>query len=125
LYGGGREYRCKQEIVLGVGGFLALEQLGIKPNVFHMNEGHSAFMALARIRDLMRRAGLSFAEAREACAATNVFTTHTPVPAGFDIFTAEQLDRFLPTMHEDLGIRRADFLSLGAHEGDPGISRGF
>lgn len=125
LYGGGREYRCKQEIVLGVGGFQALAALGIAPNVFHMNEGHSAFMALARIRELMGRAGLSFAEAREACAATNVFTTHTPVPAGFDIFSAEQLERFLPTMHADLGLSRTGFLALGAHEGDPGVTRGF
>ena len=125
LYGGGSELRCKQEIVLGIGGFYALRTMGIQPTAFHMNEGHSAFMALARIRDLVQARGLGFAEAREVCAATNVFTTHTPVPAGFDIFSEEQLDRYLPTMHDDLGIGRRDLLALGAHEHDPGLARGF
>jgi len=125
LYGGGSELRCKQEIVLGIGGFFALRAMGVKPTVYHMNEGHSAFMALARIRDLVQTSGLSFAEAREACAATNVFTTHTPVPAGFDVFSDEQLARYLPTMHGDLGVKREELLALGAHEHDPDLSRGF
>ena len=125
LYGGDRDYRCKQEIVLGVGGFYALQSMGISPTVYHMNEGHSAFMALARIADLRRRAALSFSEAREACAATSVFTTHTPVPAGFDIFSKQQLDRFLPRMHEELGVTREAFYRLGAHESDPAAERGF
>ncbi|PKN56924.1 MAG: alpha-glucan phosphorylase [Deltaproteobacteria bacterium HGW-Deltaproteobacteria-14] len=125
LYGGGSELRCKQEIVLGIGGFYALRTMGVRPTVYHMNEGHSAFMALARIRDLVQASGLSFAEAREACAATNVFTTHTPVPAGFDVFSEAQLAQFLPTMHDDLGVSRRELLALGAHEQDPGLTRGF
>lgn len=125
LYGGGSEYRCKQEIVLGIGGFYALRAMGVRPTVYHMNEGHSAFMGLARARDMVQAHGLDFAAAREACAASNVFTTHTPVPAGFDIFTAEQLDRFLPHMHDDLGISRRELLALGAHEHDADLARGF
>ncbi|TNF38252.1 MAG: alpha-glucan family phosphorylase [Deltaproteobacteria bacterium] len=125
LYGGGSELRCKQEIVLGIGGFFALRAMGVQPTVYHMNEGHSAFMALARIRDLVQTSGLGFAEAREACAATNVFTTHTPVPAGFDVFSDAQLARYLPTMHDDLGLERRELLALGAHEHDPALSRGF
>jgi starch phosphorylase len=125
LYGGDREYRCKQEIVLGMGGFYVLQALGLKPSVYHLNEGHSAFMTLARIADLRANHDLSFEEAREACAATTVFTTHTPVPAGFDIFSRSQLDRFLPRIHERLGIDRATFLRLGAHEGDSQVDRGF
>jgi len=125
LYGGDKDYRCKQEIVLGVGGFYVLQAMGITPTVFHMNEGHSAFMGLARIADLRRKSGLSFAEAREALAASNVFTTHTPVPAGFDIFSKQQLDRFMPLVHEELGIDRDAFYRMGAHENDPNSERGF
>ena len=125
LYGGGREYRCAQEIVLGMGGFYTLQALGLAPSVYHMNEGHSAFMALARIRSTMDRLGVDFHVAREVCAATNVFTTHTPVPAGFDIFSRELLARFLPDVHATLGLDREAFLALGAHEDDPGLQRGF
>ncbi|MGM0578697.1 MAG: alpha-glucan family phosphorylase [Myxococcota bacterium] len=125
LYGGGTELRFKQEIVLGIGGIRALEVLGIQPSVFHMNEGHSAFLTLERIRRVVRDTDLSFLEARELCADSNVFTTHTPVPAGFDIFSEEQLDRFLPRIHDELGVSRSEFLSLGAHEGDEDLSRGF
>lgn len=125
LYGGDRDYRCKQEIILGFGGFYVLQALGLSPTVYHLNEGHSAFMGLARIADLRDRHGLSFDVAREVCAATSLFTTHTPVPAGFDIFSRAQLDRFLPRIHERLGIDRAAFLRLGAHEGDAQLERGF
>ncbi len=125
LYGGGTELRFKQEIVLGIGGLRALMHLGHAPTVFHMNEGHSAFMALERIRMVVERTGLPFSVAHEVCSASHVFTTHTPVPAGFDIFSVEQLDRFLPRLHEQLGISRRDFLALGAHEGDPELRGGF
>ncbi len=125
LYGGDRDYRCKQEIVLGIGGFYALQALGLNPTVYHMNEGHSAFMGLARIADLRRRHDLTFAEAREALTASNVFTTHTPVPAGFDIFSKAQLDRFLPRIHDELGVDRQTFYRLGTHENDPNVDRGF
>jgi starch phosphorylase len=114
-----------KEIVLGMAGFYVLQALGLSATVYHLNEGHSAFMSLARIVDLRHRLGLTFAEAREACAMTTVFTTHTPVPAGFDIFSKAQLERFLPRIHEELGVDRATFLRLGAHENDRTVERGF
>ena len=82
LYGGDLEMRIKQEILLGIGGYRALDALGIAPTVCHMNEGHSAFLALERVRRLMERRRLSFAEARELAGAGLVFTTHTPVAPG-------------------------------------------
>ncbi len=125
LYGGGSEDRLKQEIVLGVGGIRALDALGLRPTVFHMNEGHAAFMALERIHQARATRGLDFHTARELCAAGNVFTTHTPVPAGFDIFGADQLDRCLPSLHDRLGVSRTELLELGAHRDDPQLARGF
>lgn len=86
LYGGDNEMRIKQEIMLGIGGMRALNTLGIEPMVCHMNEGHSAFLALERIREIMERHGLSFAEARELAVSGNVFTTHTPVRPAMIIF---------------------------------------
>jgi starch phosphorylase len=87
LYGGGTEMRIKQEIVLGIGGVRALEALNIAPTVFHMNEGHAAFLALERIRVLLEQnSALTFDEARQQVMASNIFTTHTPVPAGIDMF---------------------------------------
>jgi glycogen phosphorylase len=86
LYGGDIDTRIRQEIVLGVGGIRALDAMGLKPTVYHMNEGHSAFLALEQIRALMSEEGLSFEEGLEAARTGNVFTTHTPVPAGFDVF---------------------------------------
>jgi starch phosphorylase len=124
LYGGGTALRFRQELVLGIGGVRALRELELRPTVFHMNEGHSAFLALERIRECVA-AGQDFDTARELCAASNVFTTHTPVPAGFDIFSVEQLAELLPTLHDELGISRERLLALGAHEDDPGLSRGF
>ena len=78
--------RIRQEIVLGIGGMRALELMGYAPTVFHMNEGHSAFLGIERIRLFIERQGLSFEEALEATRVNNVFTTHTPVPAGIDLF---------------------------------------
>ncbi len=94
LYGGDREMRLQQEIVLGIGGFRALEALGIEPTVCHMNEGHSAFLALERARRLMNAAFRQFAEARAAAAAGLIFTTHTPVPAGHDYFAPALVDHY-------------------------------
>lgn len=125
LYGGGTELRFKQEIVLGIGGVRALKALGHQPTVYHMNEGHSAFLVLERIAELRRETGLSFAEAREYCAASNAFTTHTPVPAGFDIFSRDQLNHYLPKVHEELGITREEFLAMGGMVGDPTANNGF
>src|SRR5882757_840212 len=86
LYGGDNVMRIRQEIVLGIGGLRALHALNLRPTVWHMNEGHSAFLAVERMRLLIVEEGLSFDEAFEACRSNNVFTTHTPVPAGIDLF---------------------------------------
>jgi starch phosphorylase len=113
LYGGDKEMRIKQEILLGIGGCRALEALGIEPTVHHMNEGHAAFLGLECVRRLMERRGLSFAEAREAASAGLVFTTHTPVPAGHDYFPPALMDRYFADYPGILGISRNEFLGLG------------
>ena len=113
LYGGEQEDRIRQEIVLGMGGFRALRAMGLKPAVCHMNEGHSAFLSLEHIRSLVQNDGLSFAEAREAVRAGGVFTTHTAVPAGFDVFPAALIDRYFSDYLAEVGVSREDFLDLG------------
>jgi starch phosphorylase len=117
LYGGDQETRIRQEIVLGIGGVRALRVLGLDPAVCHMNEGHSAFLALERIRVLMRERGLTFREGLEAARAGSIFTTHTPVPAGFDVFRPELMDRYFATYLRELGISRAELLALGRANG--------
>jgi len=121
LYGGDKEMRIKQEILLGIGGYRALKALGIAPTVYHINEGHSAFLVLERARDLMQALHLSFPEARELASAGTVFTTHTPVEAGHDYFPPELMDRYFDGYARSLGIPREEFLALGrpqAGEGD-------
>ncbi len=121
LYGGDRDMRIRQEILLGIGGYRALEALGLDPTVYHMNEGHSAFLALERVRRLMETRGMSFSEACELASASCVFTTHTPVEAGHDYFSAELMDRYFADYARGLGLSRQDFLALGrrpAQDGD-------
>jgi alpha-glucan phosphorylase-like protein len=113
LYGGDIEMRLQQELILGIGGLRALAAMGIKPTVCHMNEGHSAFLALERARILMQEQNIDFALAQEAGAAGNLFTTHTPVPAGFDVFPADLLQRYFTPYIGQLGISFEDFLALG------------
>ncbi len=113
LYGGDREMRIRQEILLGIGGVRALRALGLSPTVYHMNEGHSAFLAIERIRTLMKEQGLSFAEAREQVFASNVFTTHTPVSAGNELFGTELVRKYLQPTAEELGLPWQEFLTLG------------
>ncbi len=113
LYGGDVETRIRQEIVLGIGGVRALTKMGIQPTVYHMNEGHSAFMALERIRMLREGRQVSFDEAREAAAAQHVFTTHTPVPAGIDRFAPDLIERYLGAMLDSLGLPLEGLLALG------------
>ena len=120
LYGGDGEMRIRQEILLGIGGIRALRALGINPIVSHMNEGHAAFLALERIRLLMQEQGLTFVEAQEALAAGSVFTTHTPVPAGNDIFSADLMDKYFRSYYAQLGLTREQFLGLGREQ--PGNS---
>jgi starch phosphorylase len=115
LYGGDQEMRVAQEMVLGIGGVRALRAMGVEPAVFHMNEGHSAFLVLERARELVER-GLSFAEAREIIRKSSVFTTHTPVPAGHDAFPFQTMDRYFPDWHETLKISREEFLNLARQE---------
>jgi glycogen phosphorylase len=113
LYGGDRDLRLRQEILLGIGGLRVVRALGLQPATFHLNEGHAAFLALERIRELMRERRLTFPEARLAASPGLVFTTHTPVPAGNDTFPASMLDHYFGDYYRDLGISRADFLSQG------------
>ena len=113
LYGGDRELRIRQEILLGIGGLRALAAMDITPTVCHMNEGHAAFMALERIRHLRSTSNMTFEEAVEATRSGNVFTTHTIVKAGLDEFQVELMDKYFGSYFPHLGINRRKFLSLG------------
>lgn len=116
LYGGDIHTRIRQEIVLGIGGLRALRRLGLSPTVFHMNEGHSAFLALERIRVLMEEHRLSFEEALEASRQNNVFTTHTSVPAGIDLFDRGLLYEYLHDYCRESGIPFEKLCALGVRE---------
>ncbi|MEX2116662.1 MAG: alpha-glucan family phosphorylase [Bacteroidota bacterium] len=113
LYGGDRETRIQQEILLGIGGYRALKALNIDAGVFHLNEGHSAFLALERCKDIMSSHKLPFEAAREVATAGMVFTTHTPVPAGNDFFTPELVTQYLSAYRDTLGLSEKEFLGLG------------
>jgi phosphorylase/glycogen(starch) synthase len=113
LYGGDKENRLKQELLLGVGGIRALEAVGIKPDLYHSNEGHSAFIGLERIRDLVHNQQLTFAEAQEIVRASTLFTTHTPVPAGHDHFEEDLLRKYLGHYPGRLSITWEKFMALG------------
>src|SRR5438309_858392 len=104
LYGGDIDTRIRQEIVLGIGGMRALQAMNLKPTVFHMNEGHSAFLALEQVRLLMRDQGLHFDEAIESARVSNVFTTHTPVPAGIDLVDPGLMYHHFPEYCSEVGI---------------------
>jgi starch phosphorylase len=119
LYGGDRNTRIQQEIVLGIGGVRALRALGLKPTVWHINEGHSAFQILERCREGTLK-GFDFACALEMIAAGTVFTTHTPVAAGHDIFDHELVASYFRDYIRDLGIDMQQFLQLGATPGNHG-----
>jgi starch phosphorylase len=113
LYGGDHHIRIRQEIVLGIGGLRALKALGLEPTVYHMNEGHSAFLALERIRVLIEERGLNFEEAFEAARSNNVFTTHTPVPAGLDIFDPGLMWEYFHEYCRETGIDFEKLIGLG------------
>ncbi|MBN1696289.1 MAG: alpha-glucan family phosphorylase [Spirochaetales bacterium] len=113
LYGGGRETRIKQEILLGIGGIRALRTLGIKVVATHMNEGHSAFLVLERLRILIKEHRLSFEEAFQLVWATNIFTTHTPVPAGNERFNLDLMEKYFKGYIKDLGISWQSFIDMG------------
>jgi starch phosphorylase len=114
LYGGNVETRIEQEIILGIGGIRASFAIGIQPMVCHMNEGHSAFMALERIRFSIKNDGLTFKEAKEIGYYSNIFTTHTPVSAGIDIFSNDLVEKYLGSYYKnELGISDKEFYALG------------
>lgn len=115
LYAPGQEIRIEQELILGVGGVRLLRALGQEPEVWHMNEGHSAFLGLERMRELVA-AGHSFSEALEAASASALFTTHTPVPAGHDTFPLDLVERYLDGWWSKLGISKEEFIALGREE---------
>ncbi len=120
LYGGDKDMRIRQEILLGIGGYRALEALGLQPTVFHMNEGHAAFVSLERVRRLMETRGLSFAEARQLASASLVFTTHTPVGAGHDYFSDDLMGHYFAEYARRLGLGMESFLALGRRPNDHG-----
>ncbi len=113
LYSNDLEIRISQEILLGMGGVRALCLLGYSPDVWHMNEGHSAFLALERVCNYMKEEGLTYAEAVEKVSQSNVFTTHTPVPAGNDQFPLWLVDKYFPQVWNELGLTRDQFIDLG------------
>lgn len=119
LYTGHTEQRLHQEIVLGIGGAEVLEVMGIRPSVIHLNEGHPAFSLLERIRDLVQSSGMKSDEAIERVKATTIFTTHTPVPAGHDIFPFSLIEKYFSTYWASIGLDRDSFLGLGLHPDDP------
>src|ERR1700730_13719079 len=119
LYGGDRETRVQQEIILGIGGVRALKALGADPAVFHLNEGHAGFVVLQRIHNLIER-GASFDDALAEIRRSTVFTTHTPVPAGHDAFPFQLVEKHLAGCWGTLGSNREKFLALGSHDNGAG-----
>ena len=114
LYGGDREMRLQQEILLGIGGVHILRALGIEPRVWHINEGHSSFMVLERAREYVAQ-GLRLEEAIERVRASTIFTSHTPVPAGHDAFDFGLIDKYFYQFWPQLNMSREEFLSLGSY----------
>jgi starch phosphorylase len=119
LYGGDRETRVQQEIILGIGGVRVLKAMGSDPSVFHLNEGHAAFVVLQRIRDLCE-SGWTFESALEQVRRTTVFTTHTPVAAGHDAFPFHLVETHLAGAWGDLGMYRERFFALGSYDNGGG-----
>ncbi|MHB1242540.1 MAG: alpha-glucan family phosphorylase [Gaiellaceae bacterium] len=120
LYGGDREHRIRQELLLGVGGVRALTALGIEPTVYHLNEGHSAFLQIERLRALAE-GGMETSDALEHVRASSVFTTHTPVPAGNEVFDEELVARYVGELAAQAGLDREALLELGRFGEEPGF----
>ena len=114
LYSNDLEVRISQEILLGIGGARALTALGYSPTIWHMNEGHSAFLSLERLRMLVE-SGKTYDQAVDQVRKTNIFTTHTPVPAGNDVFPMWLIDKYFPNLWPELGLTRDQFVDLGRH----------
>jgi glycogen phosphorylase len=118
LYGGEIGVRIRQEIVLGIGGYRFLEAIGVAPDVYHMNEGHAAFLTLEHIHRTMGREDLTFADARERVKPGLVFTTHTPVAAGHDYFSPHLMEEYFAGYVEGLGLQLHELIGLGRHNPD-------
>ncbi|MCX6334054.1 MAG: alpha-glucan family phosphorylase [Bacteroidia bacterium] len=118
LYGGDIENRLRQELILGIGGIRALVAMGLKPDVYHSNEGHSAFISLERLRTMIEENHLTFTQAQEAVRASTLFTTHTPVPAGHDAFEEDMLRKYISHYSSRLNIPWEELMALGRCEGD-------
>ena len=118
LYGGDQEMRIRQEIVLGMGGTNLLRTLGLKPTIYHMNEGHSAFLTLELMKNEIKEKQISFELARDIASSKTVFTTHTPVPAGNDIFPISLVEKYFKDFWPRLNISREEFLKLGMKPGE-------
>src|SRR6185437_7409328 len=112
LYGGNQDMRIAQEMVLGIGGVKVLRALGIYPNVYHINEGHAAFLTLERLKELLHL-GLPFHVAVETVRSATVFTTHTPVPAGHDTFSVGMVEHYLGHLFSELPKHKQSIISLG------------
>ncbi len=113
LYGGDIEARIQQEIVLGIGGYRALRAMKLSPAIYHMNEGHSAFLSLERVREIMEQEQADFDDAREAASSGLVYTSHTPVPAGHDYFSPDLIEKYFLDYMATLGLSLHEFLALG------------
>ncbi|MGH2807801.1 MAG: alpha-glucan family phosphorylase [Actinomycetota bacterium] len=113
LYGGGTEHRLRQEIVLGIGGVRALQAAGYDPDVFHSNEGHAGFLGVERIRQLVAHEGMSFENALEAVRVATIFTTHTPVPAGIDVYPVDLMDCYFDSFAKECETTFERFMALG------------
>src|SRR6202040_1301933 len=120
LYGGDESTRVRQEMILGIGGLRALRALGVQPGVWHLNEGHAAFLILELLREHLTQ-GLAFNAALEAVAADCVFTTHTPVAAGHDAFGLDLIVQHFGDFIRELGIPTERFLELGRAPSNPGL----
>jgi len=117
LYGGDTAMRIEQEIVLGIGGARALQELGLKPSVWHINEGHAAFMMLERVRQQILENGFEFFAALESIAANTIFTTHTPVPAGHDHFSEGMIQSYFEHYYPEIKLNHEQFMALGRNAG--------
>jgi len=119
LYGGDKVMRLEQEIVLGIGGVLALQELGLRPTVWHINEGHAAFLVLERVRQKIAEEAMDFASALECVAVNTIFTTHTPVPAGHDYFSEGMMHAYFGHYYSELKLTSDEFLALGRTKNSP------
>ena len=127
LYGGDQEMRIRQEIVLGMAGVNLLKTLKLEPTVYHMNEGHSAFLILELMKNIIKERQVSFEVAKDMVSAKTVFTTHTPVPAGVDVFPISLIEKYFKTFWPELNLDREEFLRLGmkpVQELEPGFNMG-